>query len=292
LSLLRRLSDELAALVANAAPAVVGLVFRRGQGSGVVLAGDGYILTNAHVALAAKEIGVRASGAREARAELVGADEATDLAVLRADVPGLPSLALAESRRLAVGQLVIAIGNPLGFDRSVSLGIVSALFRDLGTPAGGLSGLIQTDAAINPGNSGGPLLDADGAVVGINTAVIPYARGIGFAIPARTASWVAAVLIQKGEVRRPRIGVLVRSEELAAGARAVKVLRVEAGTPAERAGLRAGDLLLRANGDETTTLDDLQRALALGGTAELRLDVRRGDASRSLLVRPETQRAA
>jgi S1-C subfamily serine protease len=100
------------------------------------------------------------------------------------------------------------------------------------------------------------------------------------------------VLIQKGEVRRPRIGVLVRSEELAAGARAVKVLRVEAGTPAERAGLRAGDLLLRANGDETTTLDDLQRALALGGTAELRLDVRRGDASRSLLVRPETQRAA
>jgi S1-C subfamily serine protease len=129
-------------------------------------------------------------------------------------------------------------------------------------------------------------------VVGINTAVVPYARGIGFAVPARTASWVAAVLIQKGEVRRPRIGVLARSEELASGARAVRVLRVDAGAPAERAGLHGGDLLLRANDDEIATLDDLQRALALGGTSELRLEVRRGDASRSLSVRPESRRAA
>lgn len=171
MTLLRRLSDELAAVVALAAPAVVGLVHRRGQGSGVVLADDGYILTNAHVALAAKDVGVRVGGQVEARAELVGADELTDLAVVRSGARGLPALGLADSRRLAVGQLVVAIGNPLGFDRSVSLGIVSALFRDLPTPAGGLSGLIQTDAAINPGNSDGPLLDADGAVVGINTAI-------------------------------------------------------------------------------------------------------------------------
>ena len=187
---------------------------------------------------------------------------------------------------------MLAIGNPLGFDRSVSLGIVSALFRDLGTPTGSLSGLIQTDAAINPGNSGGPLLDADGAVLGINTAIIPYARGIGFAIPARTASWVAAVLIQHGEVRRPWIGVLARSEELADGSRAVRILRVETGAPADHAGVRGGDLLLRANADEIATLDDLQRVLALGGASEVRLLVRRGEASRSLLIRPETRRAA
>jgi S1-C subfamily serine protease len=219
-------------------------------------------------------------------------DEATDLAVMRAGARGLSSLPLADTRRLEVGQLVLAIGNPLGFDRSVSLGIVSALFRDLGTPTGGLSGLIQTDAAINPGNSGGPLLDADGAVVGINTAILPYARGIGFAVPARTASWVAAVLIQHGEVRRPRIGVLARSEELQPGSRAVRIVGVEKGAPADRAGLRKGDLLLSANGDEIAALDDLQRTLALGGTSEIRLQIQRGEASRSLFIRPETRRAA
>jgi S1-C subfamily serine protease len=292
MSVLRQLSDELAALAARAAPAVVGLVHRRGQGSGVVLAGDGYILTNAHVALAARDVAVRVGGRVEARAELVGADERTDLAVVRADVGPVRSLALADERTLAVGQLVLAIGNPLGFERSMSLGIVSALYRDLPTPGGGLSGLIQTDAAINPGNSGGPLLDAEGGVVGINTAVLSYARGIGFAVPARTASWVAAVLIQKGEVKRPRIGVLARSEEAKEPARAVRILGVEKDAPAERAGLAKGDLLLRANGEPTATLDDLQRALALSVGPELLLEVLRGDEVRALLVRPEAASAA
>jgi S1-C subfamily serine protease len=292
MSMLRRLSDELAALAARAAPAVVGLVHRRGQGSGVVLTGDGYILTNAHVALAARDVAVRLGSRVEARAELVGADERTDLAVVRAQLGRARSLALVDERTLAVGQLVLAIGNPLGFDRSISLGIVSALHRDLPTPGGGLSGLIQTDAAINPGNSGGPLLDADGGVVGINTAILPYARGIGFAVPARTASWVAAVLIQKGEVRRPRIGVLARSEEAPEAARAVRILNVEKDAPAERAGLAKGDLLLRANGEPTATLDDLQRALALAVEPELLLEVLRGAELRSLRVRPEAARAA
>ena len=293
MSVLRQLSDELAALAARAAPAVVGLVHRRGQGSGVVLAGDGYILTNAHVALAAREIVVRIGGRVEAKAELVGADERTDLAVVRAQLGRASALALAEERTLAVGQLVLAIGNPLGFDRSTSLGIVSALHRDLPTPGGGgLSGLIQTDAAINPGNSGGPLLDADGRVVGINTAILPYARGIGFAVPARTASWVAAVLIQKGEVKRPRIGVLARSEDSEDASRAVRILGVEKDAPADRAGLAKGDLLLRANGDATATLDDLQRALALSAGPELLLEVLRGEEIRALRVRPEAARAA
>jgi S1-C subfamily serine protease len=257
-----------------------------------VLADDGYILTNAHVALGAQEIGVRVGGRVEARAELVGADERTDLAVVRAGLGPLHALRLAEERRLEVGQLVVAIGNPLGFERSLSLGIVSALFRDLPTPAGGLSGLIQTDAAINPGNSGGPLLDADGAVIGINTAILPYARGIGFAVPARTASWVTAILIQRGAVARPRIGVLARSEEAPPLARAVRILSVEKGAPADEAGLLNGDLLLRANGDETATLDDLQRALALSGATEILLDVQRGESVRSLRIRPEARRAA
>jgi len=292
MSVLRRLSDELAALAARTAPAVVGLVHRRGQGSGVVLADDGYILTNAHVALAAGELGVRVGGRVEARAELVGADERTDLAVVRAELGRLHALRLAEQRRLEVGQLVVAIGNPLGFERSLSLGIVSALFRDLPTSAGGLSGLIQTDAAINPGNSGGPLLDADGAVIGINTAILPYARGIGFAVPARTASWVTAILIQRGEVVRPRIGVVARSEEAPPLSRAVRILSVEKGAPADKAGLLNGDLLLRANGDETATLDDLQRALALSGAAEIQLEIQRGESLRSLRIRPEARRAA
>jgi S1-C subfamily serine protease len=223
----------------------------------------------------------------------VGADERTDLAVVRAQLGRASALALAEERTLAVGQLVLAIGNPLGFDRSTSLGIVSALYRDLPTPGGGgLSGLIQTDAAINPGNSGGPLLDADGRVVGINTAILPYARGIGFAVPARTASWVAAVLIQKGEVKRPRIGVLARSEDSKDASRAVRILGVEKDAPADRAGLAKGDLLLRANGEPTATLDDLQRALALSAGPELLLEVLRGEEIRALRVRPEAARAA
>ena len=160
------------------------------------------------------------------------------------DTRGPPPLQLADSRGVQVGQLVMAIGNPLGLDRSVSLGVVSALYRELPTRDGVLEGLIQTDAAVNPGHSGGPLLDMDGRVVGINTAMLTPARGIGFAVPAHTASWVAAVLIQHGEVRRPYLGIRARSEELepalardAGQARGVRVVGVEPGTPAAAGGL-------------------------------------------------------
>ena len=286
MGLLRRLSDELADLVTQASPAVVGLWHRRGQGSGVIVSPDGYIVTNSHVARAPGALRVRFAGGGEAEATLVGADDRTDLAVVRAAGLAPSTLALPDQGRARIGELLVAIGNPLELERSVSLGVVSALHRDLPTRDGVLEGLIQTDASVNPGNSGGPLLDADGAVVGITTAMLPWARGIAFAIPSRTASWVAAVLIRHGEVRRPRIGIVARSEDLPPAGRAVRVLRVEAGTPADDAGLRGQDLLLSANGAALGGLDDLQRALVLAEAPEIRLEVLRGQERRELSVRP------
>jgi S1-C subfamily serine protease len=326
-SLLAQLSRELEALVARTAPGVVGVEHRQGQGSGMVLTGDGYVLTNAHVvAGAAAEAGsgagrsgprrpgrsdrsgrrtagasgirVRLPGGETVPAERVGSDARTDLAVLRVDASmpacaGLRSLPLAGGR-LVVGQLVVAIGNPLRFERSVSLGVVSAIDRSLPGPDGIFEGLVQTDAAINPGNSGGPLVDAEGAVVGINTAVIPYAQGIGFAIPASTATWVAAVLMRRGEVRRPLLGIAARGEELAPRAaaaagqpRAVRVLEVGSGSPAAQAGLLAGDRLLRAGTSALGSVDDLQRVMVLAEAPEVDLEVLRGEGRRSLRVRPD-----
>jgi S1-C subfamily serine protease len=297
-SLLSELSRELSALAAAGAAGVVGLEHRRGQGSGIVLSPDGYILTNAHVARAGGALRVRRRGAPVAPAELIGADERTDLAVVRTRDAGPPPLALADSRRLQVGQLVMAIGNPFGFDRSVSLGVVSALFRELPTRSGILEGLIQTDAAVNPGHSGGPLLDMDGRVVGINTAMLTAAGGIGFAVPAHTASWVAAVLIQHGEVRRPYLGIRARSEELdpvlardAGQARGVRVVGVEPGTPAADGGLSGGDLLLAANDAPVATLDDLARVLVLARPISVDVDVLRGGARQRLVVRPQPRAA-
>jgi S1-C subfamily serine protease len=290
---LQALSSDLADLVARASPSVVGVEHGRGQGSGVVLAQDGFVLTNAHVAAGGGPLRVRLSGSSGVRGELVGADERTDLAVVRAGAAGLVPLALAD-RPLRVGELVLAIGNPLGFERSVSVGVVSALHRNLGAPRGTiLEGLVQTDAAVNPGNSGGPLLDAHGAVVGVTTAMLPWARGIGFAVPARTAGWVASTLIHEGEVRRPFLGVAARGEDLepalvreAGGTRAVRVLEVVAESPAAAAGLRRGDLVVAAAGAPVETLDDVVRATVLGHPAEIALEVLRGGTRRTVAIRP------
>lgn len=290
MSALRLLSRDLGDLVARAAPAVAGLRHGQGQGSGVVLTPDGYILTNSHVARAKGPLRVRLPARGDTAGTLVGADDRTDLAVVKVDVSGLSALGVPDAVTVRVGEIVVAIGNPFGFEQSVSLGVVSALHRDLPTRDGVLEGLLQTDASVNPGNSGGPLLDADGAVVGITTAMLPYARGIGFAIRARTASWVAAVLIQHGEVRRPYLGIAARAEELGEGAtparRVVRVMRVEPGTPAEAAGLRGRDVLLSANGQDLRALDDLQRVMVLSSPAELRLDVMRGEERRLVALQP------
>ena len=288
MSALGDLSGDLARLVAAAAPAVVGIVHRRGHGSGLALSEDGYVLTNSHVARAPGRLQVRvADEAATLPATLVGSDPLTDLAVLRVDRRLPAPLRLAEEPGVQVGELVVAIGNPHGLERSVSLGVVSALHRSLPTgPGSVLEGLIQTDAAVNPGSSGGPLLDTGGRVAGITTAMLAFARGISFAVPARTAAWVAAVLLQRGEVRRPYIGITARSEARDGAGRAVRVLGVEPGGPAAAAGLRAGDLLLSADHWELRTVDDLQRTMVLAGHPALTLEVERDGQRRDLLVSP------
>jgi S1-C subfamily serine protease len=294
------LSESIERLVSDTSPSVVAVEHSRGQGSALVIASDGYVVTNSHVVRGAEELGVALGPGERVSAEVVGDDPASDLAVLRVGATGLPSLSLLEERRLRVGQLVLAIGNPLRFDRSVSLGVVSALDRTL--PAGrgrALEGLVQTDAAINPGSSGGPLLDARGVAVGITTAVIPMARGLGFAIPAHTVSWVVAMLLKEGRIERPRIGVGARGVDLPPArarelgqTRAIEVLEVVAGEPADRAGLRAGDLLLRANRDAVGSVDDLVRKLVLSGGAGLTLDLVRGRERRTVEIAPRAERRA
>jgi len=297
---LAELSEAIEGVVRLASPSVLSIEHSGGQGSGLVIASDGYVVTNSHVVRGGRELVARVAPGEHVGAELVGDDPASDLAVLRLRSGGAPSLPLLEERRLRVGQLVLAIGNPLRFDRSVSLGVVSALDRTL--PAGpgrSLEGLVQTDAAINPGSSGGPLLDAHGTAVGITTAVIPMARGIGFAIPAHTVSWVVAMLLKQGRIERPRIGVGARGVELPptraaelGQTRAVEVLEVVSGEPAALAGVRPGDLLLRANGNPVGSVDDLVRTLVLTSGAELALEVWRGQQTLELAVRPVPQRRA
>ncbi|MDR5709389.1 MAG: trypsin-like peptidase domain-containing protein [Armatimonadota bacterium] len=265
--------------VERVGPAVVsvGLVRRRGMaevrgiGSGVILTPDGYVLTNSHVVRGADRIEVRLVDGREFTARTVGEDPHTDLAVLRVPESGLPAAVLGDSSKLRVGQLVVAIGNPLGFSATVTAGVVSALGRTLRSETGRLiENVIQTDAALNPGNSGGPLVDARGEVVGINTAVIAGSQGLCFAIPVNTAKWVVAQLIRYGRVRRAYLGIVASTVPVNRGlavrhrlgaSTAVRVLEVQPGSAAERAGLRPGDLLVALQGRPVRSLDDLQAVL-------------------------------
>ncbi|HEX7452076.1 MAG TPA: trypsin-like peptidase domain-containing protein [Polyangiaceae bacterium] len=301
MSRLSEFSDELENLVAAAAPSVVAVEHGRGQGSGVIVSGDGYVITNAHVVEGReKTLSVRLAGGEELAAEVVGEDRLSDVAVLRVAARGLASLALDESRRLRVGQLVLAIGNPLRFERSVSLGVVSAIDRSLPGPGRRpFEGLVQTDAAINPGNSGGPLLDAHGAVVGLNTAVIPRANGLGFAIPAHTAAWVAAVLIRDGRVERPLLGIAAQGVDLmpkvaqeVGQQRAVRVHAVAADSPASAAQLKPADLLLGANQTALFSVDDLQRVLVLARGTDVALRVVRDGQPLLVSVRAELKHKA
>ena len=241
----------------------------RASGSGVIVDPRGYILTNNHVIENAREITVRLSDSRKFSATLVGRDAKTDLAVLKVDAPTpLPAAELADSDRLRVGQWAIAIGNPFGLDRTVTVGIISATARNrVGVAA--YENFIQTDASINPGNSGGPLLNLDGKVIGINTAIVAAGQGIGFSIPVNEAKAVMGQLIAKGRVVRGRLGVVIQdvTDELAAsfGVRereGVLVADVMKGGPAEAAGVRAGDVVVDLNGTRIREVPDLQRRVA------------------------------
>jgi len=244
---------------------------RGGAGSGVLFTPDGYLLTNSHVVHGAARLSASLTDGRRFEAQLVGDDPATDLAVLRLAASGLPHAGFGSSRNLRVGQLVVAIGNPLGFQATVTAGIVSALGRSLRGASGRLiESVIQTDAPLNPGNSGGPLVDGGGRVVGVNTAMIGGAQGICFAIGVDTAVDVVSRLMRDGRVRRSRLGLSGQTTpldtRLAARLRrlpasAVLVAEVQSGSAAEAGGLRQGDLLLRFDGEVLANVDDLHRML-------------------------------
>jgi S1-C subfamily serine protease len=287
-SLLDAYSRAVIEVVEAVGPAVVSLAVDRngdgeeagenGAGSGVIIAPDGYVLTNDHLVRGARGIGVTLTDGTTMAAQAVGKDPATEIAVIRAQGSLLPCASLADSSGLRVGQLVIAVGNPYGFQSTVSTGVISALNRDLRTDDGRLiENVIQHTAPLNPGNSGGPLVDSRGQVIGINTAIIAMAQGIGFSIPANTARLIVSQLLTYGRVRRAFLGITARQRPLTRKVvrfhklpvdQAVEVLSVEPEAPAGKAGIQRGDFIVSANGESLGGLDDLQRFLAEWGIGE------------------------
>ncbi len=252
-------------------PAVLHIQAGRGSGSGVVFTPDGYVLTNSHVAAGTPHLSATFPDGHTLAARLVGDDPETDLALLRLEGEASAHARLGSSRHLAVGQLVVAIGNPFGFQATVTAGVVSALGRSLRARSGRLiEGMIQTDAALNPGNSGGPLVNSAGEVVGINTAIIAGAQGLCFAISADTASFVASRLIREGRVRRSAIGLtaqtitlprrVVRFHQLAAES-GVRIESLLPDGPAAAAALKQGDVIVAFDNVPIGSVDDLHRLL-------------------------------
>ncbi|MFI5103732.1 MAG: S1C family serine protease, partial [Terriglobales bacterium] len=276
----------------SASPAVVRIQTeaargRGGSGSGFVFTPDGFILTNSHVVHGAEKLKVWTPEHGEFSAQLIGEDPDTDLALLRVDAPVLPAVRFGDSRQIRVGQLVVAIGNPYGFQHTVTAGVVSALGRSLRSQSGRLiEDVIQTDPALNPGNSGGPLVNARGEVIGVNTATILPAQGLCFAISINTAKFIATKLIRDGVVRRSFIGVQAQTAPLnkiiarhydLKNSTGALLLAIEPGTPAAKSGLQEGDVIVALEGEPVEGMDVLHRLLGeerIG--VETRLTVLRG----------------
>lgn len=252
-------------------PAVVNLRVGRGGGSGVLFAPDGFLLTNHHVVQGSRRVKVRMNDGTELGGDVVGNDPWTDLAVVRADGRDLPFATLGDSAKLRVGQLAVAIGSPLGFESTVTAGVISALGRTMRSAGGKMvDNIIQTDAALNPGNSGGPLVDTRGTVVGINTAVIQPAQGICFAVPINTAKVILPQLMKHGRVIRGFLGVQVRQVPIAPDVRerlnitqptGVEIQMMEEDGPAMNAGLWIDDVIISYGGQPTPAVEDLLRLL-------------------------------
>jgi S1-C subfamily serine protease len=251
----------------TATPAVVSVSRRGGSGSGVIIRADGVVLTNAHVVGNVRTVEIRTADGRTFTGTVLGRDPSIDIAVVRVEARNLPAAPLGNSDELQVGQIAIAIGNPLGLDRTVTRGVVSALNRD---PRGVsiATGLIQTDAAINPGNSGGPLLDSSGRVIGINTAILAGATGLGFAIPINVAIDATEQILTTGRVRRAYLGVGSRFVDPEIARRfslpidqGNVVLQVERGSPADRAGIQVEDFIVGIGGEPIRSSGDLLRLL-------------------------------
>ena len=269
-------SRTIVSAVDRVTPSVVNIESRAngsrgGSGSGFIIAPDGFILSNSHVVHGAREIVVNLSDGRESRAHLVGDDPDTDLAVIRIDAAQLSHVRLADSETLRVGQIAIVIGNPLGFQASVTAGVISALGRSMHAQSGRLiDNIIQTDAALNPGNSGGPLANSAGEVIGVNTAVIRPAQGICFAIASNTAKFIAGWLIKEGRIRRGYIGVAGQTSPLhrrvarfyhLANESGAMVVSVEKGSPAEQSRIRPDDVIVAFNDEPIASVHDLHKKL-------------------------------
>ena len=274
---------------------------RRGSGSGFIFTPDGFILTNSHVVHGAKKIEVTLADGHKHQADLIGDDPDTDLAVIRINAPNLVPAQLGEAQRIRVGQLVIAIGNPYGFQYSVTAGVVSALGRSLRSYSGRLiDDVIQTDASLNPGNSGGPLVDSAGRVVGVNTATILPAQGICFATSIDTAKFVASRLIRDGKVSRSYIGLagqnvplprrIVRYYDLAVES-GIFVISFENDSPARKGGVREGDIIIAFDDRPIAGIDDLHKLLTEERIARRSsLTVIRGTDKLAIEVMPEESR--
>jgi S1-C subfamily serine protease len=310
-ALLDAYSRAVVAVVEAVSPAVVHVQIKgawagrraQGSGSGVVVSPDGLVLTNNHVVDGAQHIDLSLADGRSCKARVLGRDADTDLAVLRCETSEtLPSTRLANSKEVRPGQIAIAIGNPLGFESTVTAGIVSAVGRSLRASNGRLIGdVIQTDAALNPGNSGGPLVNSAAGVIGINTAMIAGAQGICFSVASNTALYVLTQVLAHGRVRRARIGIVAEQVTLPqrmrdrAGltqASGVHVRDLAADSPADRAGIRPGDVLVEIDNTPVTGVDDLTRLLddkRIG--KKLRAKVLRGGASTHADLVPEERPA-
>ena len=310
-ALLDAYSQAITDVVDREGPAVVRIdvwhgrnTTRAGSGSGVIVAPDGLVLTNSHVVGGAARVELMTTEGRSLTARVVGDDPDTDLALVRVDAPvTLAAATLGDSKRLRRGQLVVAIGNPLGFESTVTAGVVSALGRSLRARTGRLiDDVVQTDAALNPGNSGGPLVSSRGEVIGINTAIIQGAQGICFAVAANTANFVLGELVRHGRVRRAYIGIsaqqttIPRRMQLAAGlpqSSAATITASEPGSPANRAGLLTGDMIVTLSGEPVTGADDLIRLLTgerIGKAVEIKV-LRLGKPRTFTLVPEERKKA-